>query len=278
MAHIFLTYGDIGYEKAKVKIVAEAQATGEFEFIYSLDRKDISSKLASSEVIKIKRGGGLWSWKPDIILSTMEKAQIGDIIVYCDAGCSLYPSREWKKYWRKLEHHDIIAQRIFQKTQRWTRKEIIDYFKENGIVWLSQCQYQATIVLKVTEFTKQFVKEWRDLMIEHPEFAMDVPEDKCKEQLPGFIENRHDQAIYSALVYKYLNNPVTKDKIYTQWEHVEDYDPFSKQAIRTTRLRQGQKESKKAKFIAGCKRVIKDFIYKPFYYLLLDWWYKQKQL
>lgn len=276
MAHIFLTYGDIGYEEAKAKIVAEAHSTGEFDFIYSFGREDISNKLASSEVIKIKRGGGLWSWKPDIILSTMKRAQIGDIIIYCDAGCSLYPSREWERYWSKLEHHDIIAQRIFQKINQWTRKEIIDYFKENGTKWLSQFQYQATILMKVTEFTKQFVKEWRDLMIEHPEFVMDVHVDKISEQLPGFIENRHDQAIYSALIYKYLNNPETRDKIYTQWEHIEDYDLLCKQAIRATRLRHGQRETFKEKFIAASKRIIKDFFYKPFYYSPINYWYKYK--
>lgn len=273
MKKIFITYGDLGYENAKNKIVSEAKIIGEFTDFYAFDRNDLSNELLTSSIINIKRGGGLWSWKPDIILSTMKKAQIGDIIVYCDAGCSLYPSREWERYWSKLEYHDIIAQRIFQKTKQWTRKEIIDYFKENGTKWLSQFQYQATILIKVTEFTKQFVKEWRDLMIEHPEFVMDVLKDEYKEQLPCFIENRHDQAIYSALIYKYLNNPETRDKIYTQWEHIEDYDLLCKQAIRATRLRQGQKEKSKVRFIAGLKRLIKDFILKPFCYSPIQWWY-----
>lgn len=278
MKKIFVTYGDAGYEASKKKIINEARSTKEFDILYSYGREDLSKTLLASDIINIKRGGGLWSWKPDIIFTTMENLQIGDIIVYCDAGCSLYFSREWKKYWKKLKKHDIIAQRIFQRTQKWTRKEIVDYFKDNGTSWLSQFQFQATIIIKVTTFTKQFVKEWRNLMIEYPEFAMDVSIDKISEQLPGFIENRHDQAIYSALIYKYLNNPETRDKIYTQWEHIEDYDPLCKQAIRATRLRQGQMETKKAKIIAGFKRLIKDFIYKPFYYSPLNWWYSQKVL
>ena len=135
----------------------------------SCGRSDLSSDLLAVKVINRKRGGGLWSWKPDIILSTMESHEDGDIIVYCDAGCTIYPSPEWKKMWRKLEAHDIIAQRIFQRTENWTRKEIIDYFQSNGTSWLKCFQYQATvIVVVVSDFTRKFIREWRNLMIEYP--------------------------------------------------------------------------------------------------------------
>lgn len=277
MAHIFLTYGDSGFEAAKAKIVEEAWLTGEFQEIISCGRSDLSSDLLASKVINIKRGGGLWSWKPDIILSTMESHEDGDIIVYCDAGCTIYPSPEWKKMWRKLEAHDIIAQRIFQRTENWTRKEIIDYFQSNGTSWLKCFQYQATvIVVVVSDFTRKFIREWRNLMIEYPEFAMDVMPEERMNQSSSFIENRHDQAIYSALVYKYLAIPETRKKIYTQWEHIENYDPFFKQAIRATRLRKGEVESRKKMVMACFKRVLKDYVLKPFYFAPLQWWYSHR--
>ena len=131
--------------------------------------------------------------------------------------------------------------------------------------------------LKILQITKsvQFIREWRNLMIAHPEFVMDVPEDRISEQLPGFKENRHDQAIYSALLYKYLSIPEVKGKIYTQWEHIEDLDPLFRQAIRATRLRQGERESKKHKMVAIFKRLIKDYCFKPFYYAPLQWWFNR---
>ena len=277
MAHIFLTYGDSGFEAAKAKMVEEAWLTGEFQEIISCGRSDLSSDLLASKVINIKRGGGLWSWKPDIILSTMESHEDGDIIVYCDAGCTIYPSPEWKKMWRKLEAHDIIAQRIFQRTENWTRKEIIDYFQSNGASWLKCFQYQATvIVVVVSDFTRKFIREWRNLMIEYPEFAMDVMPEERMNQSSSLIENRHDQAIYSALVYKYLAIPETRKKIYTQWEHIENYDPFFKQAIRATRLRKGEVESRKKMVMACFKRVLKDYVLKPFYFAPLQWWYSHR--
>lgn len=273
MLKIFLTYGDVGYEKAKAKIVKGAENVGEFQRIVSCCREDLSLELLSSETIKIKRGGGLWSWKPDIILSEMNKSNDGDIIVYCDAGCSVYPSKEWKKYWKILENHDIVAQRIFQRTDKWTRKEILDLFNGNGKNWHLCFQFQATIVLKVSPFTRRFVKEWRDLMISNPLLAMDVTPEERVCQHKELIENRHDQAIYSALIYKYLSCPDTKHLIYTQWEHVENYDPIFKQAIRATRLRLGEDESFYRKVKEGVKRLVKDYMYKPFYYIPLQWWH-----
>lgn len=275
MKHIFITYGDTGYEAAKTKIIQEASNTGEFDEIYAYGREDLSSELLASEVIRVKRGGGLWSWKPDVILSTMERHKKGDAIVYCDAGCSLYPSKEWRIIWKRLETHDIIAQRIYKRTSEWTRREIVDYFSSNCNGWLSSYQYSATIIIIISDFTLQFIREWRNLMIAHPEFVMDVPEDKIPEQLPGFKENRHDQAIYSALLYKYLSIPEVKGKIYTQWEHIEDLDPLFRQAIRATRLRQGERESKKHKMVAIFKRLIKDYCFKPFYYAPLQWWFNR---
>ena len=276
MKHIFITYGDSGYEAAKAKICEEARATGEFDEIISYGRNDLSEELLQSDIINIKRGGGLWSWKPDIILTTMEKYQDGDAIVYCDAGCSLYPSKEWKEYWKKLEHHDIIAQRIYQRTDHWTRKEILDFFKENGKKWPQCFQYQATPVFKNTLFSRMFVQEWRDLMIRHPELAMDVVEDERPKQHKGFIENRHDQAIYSALIYKYLADTKTKNKIFTQWEHIEDYDPFRKQAIRATRLRQGQQENRIHRIKGALKRIIKCAVLIPCYISPMQWWYSRE--
>ena len=268
MKHIFITYGDNGYELAKAKICEEAKATGEFDEVIAYGRDDLSEELLQSDIIKVKRGGGLWSWKPDVILSTIEKYSDGDAIVYCDAGCTLYPSKEWKEYWKKLEHHDIIAERIYQRTVHWTRKETLDYFKDyNGKNWPNCYQYQATIIIIIiSEFTKKFVTEWRDIMISHPELAMDVTEEERSMQHKGFIENRHDQAIFSALIYKYLANPNTTNKLYTQWEHIEDYDPFKKQAIRATRLRQGQKESLSLMIKRCFKRIIKSYILCPLIY------------
>lgn len=264
MKKYFITYGDLNFEEAKRRIIHEAEQTGEFDEIIAYSDKDVSPELKSSEIFSIRRGGGLWSWKPDVMLQTLEKMDENDILVYCDAGCQLQVCNEWKWYWKKLAKHDIIAQRIFQRTESWTRSEVIKEFESNGRFWPKMFQYQATIIMKRTDFSMDFVRQWRNLMIDKPILAMDVAPDKIHLQHSSFKENRHDQAIYSALIYRYIDIPETRNRIYSMWEHIEDLDIVSKQAIRATRLRTNQHETRKAKLKSIIKRIVKDYIYKPF--------------
>lgn len=274
---VFVTYGDGCFEAAKARIVKEARQTGEFDMVLAYGREDLSEELLASDIIKERRGGGLWSWKPDVLLTTMKRCQDGDTLVYCDAGCSVYPSKEWQRIWHKLECHDLIAQRIFQRTDHWTRRELLEAFAGDcGLGWPKCYQYQATIILNISSFTRRLVSEWRKLMITKPVFALDVTEDERTKQHASFIENRHDQAVYSALVYKYLHGPNTHNRIYTQWEHIEDFDIIRPQAIRATRLRQGETETSAHRRKAIVKRLIKDYVYKPLRYAPLQWWYSRK--
>ena len=261
-----VTYGTPNYRKSLDRLVSQAESICVFDEIRVFTPELLSDELKSSVVIKEKRGGGLWSWKPDILFTTMQQSDDGDIIVYCDAGCSVYKSNEWNKIFKIMEDHDLLAQRIFARTEQWTRIEIMQLFEANGPYWGKCYQYQATMVIKNSAFSRRFVKEWRDLMIMNPLLVMDVSPEDMKKQLPQFIENRHDQALYSALVYKYLKDKQYRPLIATQWEHIEDYDPIFKQAIRATRLRNGENESIKIKRKKTFKRLVKDYILRPFFY------------
>ncbi len=267
-----MTYGDGPYQKSKERLTKQAEATSEFDEVIAYGQNDLSVELLESDIIKVPRGSGLWSWKPDIILKAMESHDDGDMIVYCDAGCSVYPSKEWQWYWHKLEQHDIVAQRLYQQTGHWTRRELMERFSSNGPMWHKLYQHMATaLILKVTPFTIAFVREWRDLMIQHPELAYDVPHSEIASQQKGFKENRHDQAVFSALIYKHLSQKENRDKIYTQWEHIEDYDLIFHQAIRATRLKSGELETTGQKLTSGIKRLIKDYIFRPFYFAPKQW-------
>ena len=278
MKKVLITYGDKKFEMSKNRFIQNAHAINIFDEIIAYSDKDLSEELKQSEIINEKRGGGLWSWKPDVILTTLNKMEDGDILVYCDSGCTVYPCNEWNHIWKSLENPDIIAQRIYQRTDKWTRKSIIEYFAQtNSKNWTKCYQHMATaIILKATPFTRAFVSEWKDMMISHPEMVKDVTIEEKVNEAECFIENRHDQAFYSALTYKYLNNPTYKNKILTKWEHIEDYDIICPQAIRATRLRNGEsKEPPRTKAKAILKRLVKDYIFRPFFYAPLQMFYMQ---
>ena len=198
MKKYFVTYGDDKFADTIKRIILEAKKTNEFDVIRSYSSKDVSPEVKESPLFSIKRGGGLWSWKPDIILLILKEMDIGDFLIYCDAGCSLYRSTEWEKYWNILKEHDIIASRIYQSTFKWTRREIIDFFHSNEKNWIKSPMFMATVLfLKKSNFIIHFMEEWRSIMIENPKLVMDVNEDEKHYQLKKFRENRHDQAVFS---------------------------------------------------------------------------------
>lgn len=274
MSKCLITYGNEKFKYAREKFVVKAKDLNIFDNVRAYSEHDVTDELVSTMLFKKERGGGYWTWKPDIIYTAMQQMQDGDILVYCDAGCTLQQSREWSRIWKKLEKYDIYAQRLFQRTDRWTRKNILEMFRcTNGESWEKQYQYLATvIILKITPFTRMFVSEWRHLMVCHQELVGDVTEKEQSNEYKCFVENRHDQAVYSALIYKYITN----NKIYTTWEHIEDLDVFCKQAIRATRLRCGEHETYKMKVVRAFKRVVKNFFLKPLYYAPLQWYYSDK--
>lgn len=276
MKLILVTYGDTLFEPSKKRFVQQAENIGIFDKVVAFSPEEVSTEIKTLPTWGIKRGGGLWTWKPDIILQTLNQFEDGDIVIYADAGCSVYPTKEWKKYKKILSKYDIVAQRIFQRTDHWTRRELLDAFlPSNGCNWPKLYQYQATVFMRVSDFSKMFLYQWIELIKNHPVYVMDVTDEEKAFQHPTFVENRHDQAVYSALVYKFLNDKKYSNHIYTCWEHIEDYDPFHHQALRATRLRNGEQEEIPKKIIRAVKFMIKKYIYKPFWYGPLQWWYNR---
>lgn len=268
MKKYFITYGDYKFEYAKQRISKEAECSGQFDEIISYSPNEISDEVRNSPLFSIERGGGLWIWKPDIIYTTLLQASMGDIVVYADSGCCLSNNNKaWNDYWCLLDSHDIIPQLIFKYNKEWCRKEIFETIPVKNPNWFNQYQFCATVViLKKTEFTLSFIKEWRNIMINNPELVMDVDKDMIFKQHKCFKENRHDQSIFSALVYKYLYDISNSNRIYPIWERIEDIDFLSTQAIRAARLRNGDNDlSLRRMVMLSLKRIIKHCIYVPLY-------------
>ena len=89
MSKYLITYGNEKFKNARDMFVYKAKEIGVFDNVCGYSEFDVTEELAKTKIFKQERGGGYWTWKPDIIYTAMQQMQDGDILVYCDAGCTL---------------------------------------------------------------------------------------------------------------------------------------------------------------------------------------------
>ena len=109
MANILISYGDSNFSNSLDRLIEQAKELNLFDEIKTYTPKDIPIYIKSSPLFAFEKGGGYWIWKPYIIYHTLKKCQLGDIVYYVDAGCSINKnSKEWNSFQCNLQHYNAI--------------------------------------------------------------------------------------------------------------------------------------------------------------------------
>ena len=199
---IFVSYGDEKFSTSLKRAGFMARLLGRFDKIYLYGPNDIDDvfKSRNKEILSIKRGAGLWLWKPYILYKAiLEKAIDGDIVFYCDAGSFFI--RSVSHIERSMDKDDIWVSEIpfmegqFTKEDTFSILDIVDNIRMTP-------QIQAScICVRRTPSSIEFIKKWLDcccnIYLLHP-----------KNLKPGldnkdyFISHREDQSILSLICKK----------------------------------------------------------------------------
>jgi hypothetical protein len=161
-----------------------------------------------------------WKWKPYIILKELEKIKENDIVIYQDCNIIKYPFLENNLV---LENYKETIKDLFDKTKNdiliasenkshlskhYVKNEVFKTIGEESDDYKNFPILSARrIIIKKTNKTVQFIKEWADLC--HTELIL--PE---KIQQPELKWNTHDQAILTVLYKKYIKNGIFNNCIY----------------------------------------------------------------
>ena len=177
--------------------------------------------------MKKTRGYGYWVWKPLIILKALEHTAPNSPVLYADCGCSFNPDRITHKRiseYFELSKKDKIGVLAFELTHPEYKYNKMDTVARifsgdaSGIVnCMSTNQCMATvIVLNNTPSVVKFVKEWLALCLEDGcRYVSDIP--STIRNAPGFIDHRHDQAIFSGLVKKHGITTIPDETYHINW-------------------------------------------------------------
>tara|TARA_B110000977_G_C10972834_1_gene453001 strand:+ start:159 stop:911 length:753 start_codon:yes stop_codon:yes gene_type:complete len=197
-----ISYGDKKYIKAKHRIYNEAFNTKWFYSIkcYGLEDLCVSFRNEFKSILSMKRGGGYWIWKFDIILNKLQEINDGEFLIYVDSGCTINPKgkKRLKEYIEMFKNNKnkIISFQMGHKENVWTTKQIFHSFgiPENDPIETSG-QYMATII--IMQKCEAVINIFNDCLDKIRKDPLIITDHYNKNQRQFFKDNRHDQSILS---------------------------------------------------------------------------------
>jgi hypothetical protein len=208
----FLTFGNDKYNESKRRISKEASSLGIFNKIIIKSPVDLPYELPfmTKKVLSLPRGAGYWIWKPIIIKEQLESMNNEDILIYADAGCylNIYGIDRLHEYISYLTMNKPLIRFYmdFAPEYKYTTSSIFKYFNvENDDNITKTGQYIGGIqIIKKNDISMKIINEWYNVAIEKPLLFTDFHNNI--ERHNEFIDNRHDQSIFSIITKININN------------------------------------------------------------------------
>ena len=163
------------------------------------------------------KGYGYWVWKPYIVKKALSTLNENDILLYVDgrSGLSITgkPIR-WLDDFIIENQFDIASWQMIHKEMSWTNGDIISAFNlDLNSELLKTGQFAATFhAWRKNIRSLNFSNEWLNFLLQNREICRDDNSKNLNHK--NFIENRHDQSVFSLMVKtKISKNDSTAFKI-----------------------------------------------------------------
>lgn len=145
-------------------------------------------------------------FKPYITLRLLEEINSGDIILYYDSGegghiidCSLEPLINLCR-----NNHGTVFHQWGEQNSKWTKRDCFVYMNCDESRYHKAVHLQATwFAIQKTDFAFKFVNEWLRYSLDERVASYENCRVAGLPDLPGFVENRGDQSVFSNLAVKY---------------------------------------------------------------------------
>jgi len=213
----FITYGNDKFKNSRNRIVQEAINFG-FDSCkaYSPDDLDLEFKTKFSDILKQPRIAGYGIWRPYIIKKSLETIENGDYLLYLDAGCTINPAGKQRfiEYLNMLNgENQILSIQMAHVEQHYTTKEIFTYFNclDNEAITKSGQYLDGIILIKKGAHSEKLIDIWLKVVYDNPLLFTD-----CYNNIQEsfFVDNRHEQSVFSVLRKIYGSAIVPTDETF----------------------------------------------------------------
>jgi hypothetical protein len=231
----FISFADKKYSKTLMRIKNQSIESGFFDVVETFNEEFLSEEI-KKYCLSNGRGYGFWIWKPILIKNYLDNMNYGDILTYCDAGCTINKEgrQRFEEYINILSNpeNDIITFNMEHLEKYWSKRDIFVHFNADNLMDTGQV-CATSIILKKTEKTINLINEWYNVCINNRNLIDDSR--SINGESSFFIDNRHDQSLFSMVSKKYKTFELTNETyVIVDGNH----NVFNKQyPIQATRLR-----------------------------------------
>jgi hypothetical protein len=201
---VLINYANDVYRKAQIWNSWTGKHIAGFDKIYEFRPEDIDPSYYEKhkDILSVKRGNGLWLWKPYFIDKVLSESKDGDIIFYADSG-SFFVKKIDKliSSLRKNEKIWVSDCPLFESC--FTKPSCMKEMKSDSETIKNSNQIQATYLMLICcEESRLFIREWlkycENYELISPKGGLDLTENKGRK----FVAHREDQSILSLLCKK----------------------------------------------------------------------------
>ena len=222
---ILLSFASNDLKKSIFRFKKQAQETKFYDGIRIITYADLDTnfKLTLKKLLLDgkKRGFGYFMWKPYLVKKILEEINYGDIINYMDIGFHLLKEnkKKFEDYLKFIneednwiltfQYHNQMEEKLknisfpYREERKYSKGDLLDFFGfYNNSSVTETPQYMAgCFFIKKSKKSISFINEWLDIFYKRFDLVDDT--DSKLKNLNGFLENRHDQSVFSLLCKKY---------------------------------------------------------------------------
>ncbi|MFE4041437.1 hypothetical protein [Priestia sp. YIM B13489] len=226
---ILINYADGKYKKTQSFNTWTGKHVARFDKVYSFGPENIDTEFYTKNklILDIKRGNGLWLWKPYFILKVMQEANEGDVVFYCDSG-AFFIRRIDSLISNIDKESDIWVSDVPLLEKNFTKYDCFRHMDCLEDIYKNTNQIQGTFFMAInSERSRSFVRKWLNYCQDKKVLCSgDVGQIENNKEL---IAHREDQSILSLLCKK-ENIPAHLDPSqrgkYPKWYENKNY-PYS---------------------------------------------------
>jgi len=200
-----INYANKKFRNAQKLNSVTAKKNGKADIVIEYSEKNIDKDFYNKNIniLSQSRGNGYWLWKSYIINETLEKMNEGDYLMYCDSGAYFVNDIHKLINVMEKEKQNIMCFQIDTIEKHYSKRDALILMECDNPIFYETNQIEAGLcVFKKCKKTTKFVEEWLSYA-QDERIITNLPNQCGKEDYEGFIENRHDQTIFSLLCKKH---------------------------------------------------------------------------